>query len=57
MFVMRHFLSEGTKWRLFIKKGMANPGYLQPGNEMRASIRTDDGALDLGEQANRIAAA
>jgi len=57
MFAMRHFLSEGTKWRLFIKKGMSNPRYLRPGNEMRATIRTDDGALDLGEQVNRIAAA
>ena len=57
MFVMRHFMSEGTKWRLFIQKGAANPRYLRPGDEMRAAIRTDDGAFDLGEQINRIAAA
>jgi 2,4-diketo-3-deoxy-L-fuconate hydrolase len=57
MFVMRQLLSEGTKWRLFIRKGVANPRYLRPSDEMRAAIRTDDDALDLGEQVNRIAAA
>lgn len=56
MFIMRHFVSEATKWRLFIGKGMANPRYLQPGDEMRVSIRTDDGGIDLGEQVNRIQA-
>jgi 2,4-didehydro-3-deoxy-L-rhamnonate hydrolase len=54
---MRHFLSDATKWRLFIRKGAADSRYLRPGDEMRASIRTDDGALDLDEQVNRIAAA
>jgi hypothetical protein len=42
---------------MFIKKGMANPAYLQPGDMMTASICTDDGAIDLGEQANRVRAA
>ena len=28
--------------------------YLRPGDAITASIRTDDGALDLGEQRNRI---
>lgn len=56
-FIMRHFMSEATKWRLFTKKGRANPLYLQPGDLMSASIRTDDGALNLGDQRNRIVAA
>ena len=56
-FVMNHVLSPATKWKLFIKKGLANPLYLKPGDRMTASIRTDDGALDLGEQRNRIVAA
>ena len=30
--------------------------YLKPGDEIVASIRTDDGALDLGEQRNRVVA-
>lgn len=56
MFIARHFLSEGGKWRMFIQKGLNNPLYLKPGDEMRTSIRTDDGRLDLGEQINRITA-
>lgn len=57
MWIMRHLLSEQAKWRMFIKKGMSNPAYLQPEDVMTASIRTDDGAIDLGEQRNRIVAA
>jgi 2,4-didehydro-3-deoxy-L-rhamnonate hydrolase len=56
-FVMNHLLPPATKWKLFIRKGLANPLYLKPGDRMTASIRTDDGALDLGEQRNRIVAA
>ena len=56
-FVMNHLLSPATKWKLFIQKGLANPLYLKPGDRMTASIRTDDGALDLGEQRNLIVAA
>ncbi|MGE6493079.1 fumarylacetoacetate hydrolase family protein [Cupriavidus metallidurans] len=57
MWVSRHVLSEATKWRAFIKKGLSNPAYLQPGDIMTASIRTDDGAIDLGEQRNQVVAA
>lgn len=54
MFVLKHLVSEATKWRLFIRKGLANPAYLQPGDRLNLSIRTDDGAIDLGEQTNAI---
>lgn len=50
MWVARHFLSEPTKWKMFIKGGLRNPLYLQPSDVMTLSIRTDDGALDLGQQ-------
>lgn len=56
MWLMRHVMSDATKWRLFIGKGMSNPAYLKPDDVMTASIRTDDGALDLGEQRNRVVA-
>lgn len=56
MFVMRHFMSDATKWRLFVRKGASNPAYLRPGDYVRASIRTDDGAIDLGEQTTAIVA-
>jgi 2-keto-4-pentenoate hydratase/2-oxohepta-3-ene-1,7-dioic acid hydratase in catechol pathway len=54
MFVMRHFMSEAGKWRAFIAKGRANPMYLKPGDRINASIRTDDGEIDLGEQTTAI---
>jgi len=56
MFAMRHFMSDASKWRLFTRKGAANPAYLQPGDRIHASIRTDDGAIDLGEQTTTIVA-
>ena len=56
MFLMRHFMSDATKWRLFVQKGAGNPAFLQPGDRIRASIRTDDGAIDLGEQTTAIVA-
>ncbi|WP_019447696.1 fumarylacetoacetate hydrolase family protein [Cupriavidus sp. BIS7] len=57
MWVSRHVLSEAAKWRAFIKKGLSNPTYLQPGDIVTASIRTDDCAIDLGEQRNQVVAA
>jgi 2-keto-4-pentenoate hydratase/2-oxohepta-3-ene-1,7-dioic acid hydratase in catechol pathway len=56
MFVLRHFVSEATKWRLFVAKNRSNPAYLRPGDRISATIRTDDGAIDLGEQTTLIAA-
>jgi 2-keto-4-pentenoate hydratase/2-oxohepta-3-ene-1,7-dioic acid hydratase in catechol pathway len=57
MFVLRHFVSEAAKWRLFIGKGRKNPAYLRPGDRISAAIRTDDGAIDLGEQTTVITTA
>lgn len=57
MWAARHFISEPTKWRLFIQGGRRNPLYLQPNDVMSLSIRTDDGALDLGQQRNRVVSA
>lgn len=57
MWMARHLLSDAHKWRMFIAKGARNPAYLQPGDVMTSSIRTDDGVIDLGEQRNRVVAA
>ncbi|NNG22981.1 fumarylacetoacetate hydrolase family protein [Telluria aromaticivorans] len=57
LWVMKHLLSEQAKWKLFIKKGLVNPAYLQPGDLIQATIATEDGAIDLGEQLNRVVAA
>ena len=54
MFLLRHFFSDRKKWEMFVAKGANNPAYLQPGDEIEASIRTDDGAIDLGVQTTRI---
>lgn len=56
MFVARHFISDATKWKLFIAKGEKNPLYLRPGDEMSLAIRTDDGAIDLGKQLTKVVA-
>jgi len=57
MWILKHLMSEQEKWRMFIQKGKSNPAYLQPGDMMTASIATDDGEINLGEQHNRIVAA
>lgn len=54
MLVANRILSEPTKWRFFIKGGARNPLFLQPSDVMTLSIRTDDGALDLGQQRNVV---
>lgn len=56
MFILKHFMSDAGKWRAFIGKGRSNPAYLRPGDRISASIRTDDGAIDLGEQTTSIVA-
>jgi 2,4-didehydro-3-deoxy-L-rhamnonate hydrolase len=50
------FLSDATKWRVFVRKALSNPAYLRPGDRIVASIRTDDGTIDLGQQTTSIVA-
>lgn len=57
MFIARHFLSEKTKWQMFIRNGTKNPLFLQPNDVMELRIRTDDGRLDLGVQRSRVVSA
>jgi len=57
MFILKHLMSDAGKWRMFIRKGHSNPAYLRPGDRISAAIRTDDGAIDLGEQTTAITAA
>lgn len=56
MFILKHLMSDAGKWRMFIRKGRSNPAYLRPGDRISATIRTDDGAIDLGEQTTAITA-
>jgi len=57
MMFLANLLPPKARWARFVEMGSRNPRYLKPGDRMRAAIRTDDGAIDLGEQRNRIVAA
>jgi 2-keto-4-pentenoate hydratase/2-oxohepta-3-ene-1,7-dioic acid hydratase in catechol pathway len=48
--LVAHFLPTQVKWKVFFDKQDKNPKYLRPGNRVTATIRTQDGALDLGSQ-------
>jgi 2-keto-4-pentenoate hydratase/2-oxohepta-3-ene-1,7-dioic acid hydratase in catechol pathway len=54
--LIAHFLPTQVKWRVFFDKQAGNPKYLQPGNRVTATIRTGDGAIDLGTQDCRVVA-
>ena len=43
-------LPDAKRWELFVKGQLRSAEYLQPGDRIVASIRTDDGVLDLGTQ-------
>ncbi|TGK49993.1 FAA hydrolase family protein [Leptospira kanakyensis] len=48
--IFASFLPEHKKWEVFIKGQKRRSQYLQPSDEIKATIRTSDGKLDLGEQ-------
>ena len=47
-------LPEAKKWQLFVRAQAKRGTYLKPGDRITASIRTADGALDLGTQHNAV---
>lgn len=47
-------LPDAKRWQLFVKGQTRRGAYLKPGDEVTATIRTADGALDLGTQHNRV---
>jgi 2,4-diketo-3-deoxy-L-fuconate hydrolase len=47
-------LPDAKRWELFVKTQSRSSSYLKPGDEVVASIRTADGALDLGTQRNTV---
>jgi hypothetical protein len=56
MFILKHLMSDAEKWRMFIRKRRSNRAYLRPGDRISTPIRTDGGAIDLGEQTTSITA-
>jgi 2,4-diketo-3-deoxy-L-fuconate hydrolase len=49
-------LPEKTRWKLFLAAQARRAQYLRPGDLVEASIRSEDGRIDLGMQRNRIVA-
>ncbi|MGZ4612873.1 MAG: fumarylacetoacetate hydrolase family protein [Kineosporiaceae bacterium] len=47
-------LSDQRRWDLFVRSQSRSKAYLSPGDRIEASIRTADGALDLGTQHNGV---
>jgi 2-keto-4-pentenoate hydratase/2-oxohepta-3-ene-1,7-dioic acid hydratase in catechol pathway len=53
----RALLSEQKMLEVFVKRQQANPGYLENGDVITCTMRTPDGAIDLGEMRTRVVAA
>lgn len=47
-------LPERMRWDAFMRVQASRSGYLSPGDVVEATIRSEDGAIDLGVQRNRI---
>jgi 2-keto-4-pentenoate hydratase/2-oxohepta-3-ene-1,7-dioic acid hydratase in catechol pathway len=47
---MGDLLPTPLKWRVFFSRQERNPAYLKAGDQITASIATEDGTLDLGTQ-------
>ncbi|WP_179467231.1 fumarylacetoacetate hydrolase family protein [Mycolicibacterium vinylchloridicum] len=48
--IIGSLLPPAMKWKAFFKRQATNPRYLRAGDVIEASVRTDDGAIDLGTQ-------
>ena len=48
--IISRLLPPAVKWKAFFKSQAANPKYLKNGDVVESSVRTDDGAVDLGTQ-------
>lgn len=49
-------IPEQTKWRLFVNAQSKRTQYLQPGQTVTTTIRSQCGSIDLGTQTNRVVA-
>ncbi|BBY63574.1 fumarylacetoacetate hydrolase family protein [Mycolicibacterium helvum] len=48
--IIGSLLPPAIKWKAFFKRQATNPKYLHDGDVIEATVRTDDGAIDLGTQ-------
>ncbi|MFX5373986.1 fumarylacetoacetate hydrolase, partial [Acinetobacter baumannii] len=49
-------LPEAMKWQVFMQVQAKRKQYLKVGDVVEASIRSQDGRIDLGRQHNRVVA-
>jgi 2-keto-4-pentenoate hydratase/2-oxohepta-3-ene-1,7-dioic acid hydratase in catechol pathway len=47
-------LPESVRWKSFVAGQIKSRRYLQPGDLVTSTIRTDDGHIDLGTQNNLV---
>lgn len=52
--IIASLLPAATKWRIFFKKQVKNPRYLQDGDLVETAIATDDRTIDLGRQCGSV---
>lgn len=52
--LISRLLPPAVKWKAFFKAQAANPKYLSDGDVVEASVRTDDGVIDLGTQRTTV---
>lgn len=52
--IIGNLLPPAVKWKAFFKRQASNTKYLGDGDIVEATVRTDDGAIDLGAQRMRV---
>lgn len=52
--IVAALLPPAMKWKAFFNSQAKNPKYLHDGDVLELSIRTPDGAIDLGTQQNKV---
>lgn len=54
LLLLARLLPERVKWKAFVRAGLKNPRFLKPGDRVRVTIRSEDGAIDLGMQEGQV---
>src|SRR6201993_680836 len=52
--IIANLMPPAMKWKMFFKGQAGNRNYLHDGDVVEASVRTDDGAIDLGTQRTAV---
>ena len=52
--IIGNLLPPAVKWKAFFKRQATNQKYLRDGDIVEATVATDDGTIDLGNQRMRV---